>query len=84
MLAKQAKILTDGQIKAVLSYLESTRNASRNKVMFLFVSLLLLSIYFSEFLRLTSSHHLRQELEQIKVALHSIICMMALLVLPMI
>ena len=35
MLAKQAKILTDGQIKAVLSYLESTRNASRNKVMFL-------------------------------------------------
>ena len=35
MLAKQAKILTDGQIKAVLSYLETTRNASRNKVMFL-------------------------------------------------
>lgn len=35
MLTKQAKILTDAQIKAVLSYLETSRNASRNRVMFL-------------------------------------------------
>lgn len=36
MLKKQAKVLSDQQIKAVLSFLESTqRNALRNKVIFL-------------------------------------------------
>lgn len=35
MLGKQAKILTDAQIKAVLSYLETTRNAKRDKVIFM-------------------------------------------------
>ena len=35
MLNKQAKILTDNQIKAVLSYLETTRNSKRDKVVFL-------------------------------------------------
>lgn len=35
MLNKQAKILTDSQIQAVLSALEDTRRALRNKLMFL-------------------------------------------------
>jgi len=35
MLTKQAKILTEQQIKAVLKYLEGTRNGLRNQVMFL-------------------------------------------------
>ena len=35
MLGKQAKILSDAQIKAVLSYLETTRNSKRDKVIFL-------------------------------------------------
>lgn len=35
ILAKQAKILTDRQTKTVRSYLESSRNVSRNKAMFL-------------------------------------------------
>ena len=36
MLKKQAKILTDKQIKAVLAYLDTTkRNRLRNKVIFL-------------------------------------------------
>lgn len=34
-LGKQAKVLTDKQAKVVLSYLASTRNAARNRVMFL-------------------------------------------------
>lgn len=35
MLGKQAKILTDQQIKAVFKYLEGSRNGLRNQVMFL-------------------------------------------------
>lgn len=35
MLTKQAKILTDEQIKRVLGSLDAGRNAARNKVMFL-------------------------------------------------
>lgn len=35
MLGKQAKILTNQQIKTVLTHLSSGRNASRNRVMFL-------------------------------------------------
>jgi len=34
-LGKQAKVLTDKQAKVVLSYLAGTRNAARNRVMFL-------------------------------------------------
>lgn len=39
MLKKQAKVLTDNQVKAVLSYLETTRNPKRDKAIFM------LSIY---------------------------------------
>ena len=35
MLKKQAKILSEQQIKAVLSFLETTRNAKRDKAIFL-------------------------------------------------
>lgn len=35
MLSKQAKVLSEQQIKAVLKYLEGTRNGLRNQVMFL-------------------------------------------------
>ena len=35
MLNKQAKILSDGQIEKVLTYLSSGRNCTRNRVMFL-------------------------------------------------
>ena len=34
-LGKQAKVLTDKQVKVVLAYLAGTRNAARNRVMFL-------------------------------------------------
>lgn len=35
MLGKQAKVLSEAQIKAVLAYLETTRNSKRDKVIFL-------------------------------------------------
>lgn len=35
MLNKQAKILSEQQIKAVLSFLDTTRNAKRDKVIFM-------------------------------------------------
>jgi len=35
MLNKQAKILSEQQIKAVLSFLETTRNAKRDRVIFM-------------------------------------------------